>query len=105
MIREKKEGLDEDELMMLALDNGADDFSAEDEAFEIICAPENFRPLREALEAEGLEFVSAEITRIPDNEVTLTDEKDLKFMGLLLENLEEDDDVQNVYHNAANEEF
>ncbi|MBQ6947865.1 MAG: YebC/PmpR family DNA-binding transcriptional regulator [Clostridia bacterium] len=105
LIIEKKDGLDEDELMMLALDNGADDFNAEDEAFEIVCAPEAFRDLRLALEAEGLEFLSAEITRIPDNEVTLTDEKDLKFMGLLLENLEEDDDVQNVYHNAANEEF
>ena len=105
LIIEKAEGIDEDELMMLALDSGADDFNAEDEAFEIVCAPENFRALREALESEGYSFLSAEVTRIPDNEVTLTDEKEIKFMGLLIENLEEDDDVQNIYHNAANEEL
>ncbi|MBR5782793.1 MAG: YebC/PmpR family DNA-binding transcriptional regulator [Clostridia bacterium] len=105
LIIEKADGIDEDELMMLALDSGADDFTAEEEAFEIICAPENFHALREALEGEGYTFLSAEVTRIPDNEVTLTDEKDIKFMGLLIENLEDDDDVQNIYHNAANEDL
>lgn len=105
LIIEKAEGIDEDELMMFALDNGADDFSGEDEAYEIVCAPEAFGALRTALEAEGYSFLSAEVTRIPDNEVTLTDENDLKFMGLLLENLEDDDDVQNVYHNASNDEL
>ncbi len=105
LIIEKADGIDEDELMMFALDNGADDFNGEDEAYEIICAPENFGALRQALEGEGYAFLSAEITRIPDNEVTLTDEEDIKFMGLLIENLEEDDDVQNVYHNASNEDL
>ncbi len=105
LIIEKAENIDEDELMMYALDNGADDFSGEDEAYEIVCAPETFGTLRQALEGEGYSFLSAEVTRIPDNEVTLTDENDLKFMGLLLENLEDDDDVQNVYHNASNEDL
>ena len=105
LIIEKADGIDEDELMMFALDNGADDFNGEDEAYEIVCAPESFGALRTALESEGYTFLSAEVTRIPDNEVTLTDENDLKFMGLLLENLEDDDDVQNVYHNASNEDL
>lgn len=105
LIIEKSESIDEDELMMFVLDNGADDFNGEDEAYEIICAPESFGALRQALEGEGYCFLSAEVTRIPDNEVTLTDENDLKFMGLLLENLEDDDDVQNVYHNASNEDL
>ena len=105
LIIEKADDIDEDELMMLALDNGADDFNGEEEAYEIVCAPEAFGALRVALEEAGYSFLSAEVTRIPDNEVTLTDEKDIKFMGLLLDNLEEDDDVQNVYHNASNEEF
>ena len=90
---------------MTALDAGADDFNAEGDAFEIICDPAAFHGLREALEAAGYEFLSAEVTRIPDNEVTLTDEKDIKFMSLLLENLEDDDDVQNVWHNASNEDL
>lgn len=105
LIIEKKDGIDEDELMMTALDAGADDFNAEGDAFEIICDPAAFHGLREALEAAGYEFLSAEVTRIPDNEVTLTDEKDIKFMSLLLENLEDDDDVQNVWHNASNEDL
>ena len=105
LIIEKADGIDEDELMMQALDAGADDFNAEDDVFEIICAPEAFHALREALENAGYAFASAQVTRIPDNEVTLTDEKDIKFMGLLLENLEEDDDVQEVYHNASNEDL
>lgn len=105
LIIEKTEDIDEDELMMFALDNGADDFNTEGEAYEVICAPEQFHALREALENAGYAFISAEVTRIPDNEVTLTDEKDIKFMGLLIENLEDDDDVQNIYHNASNEDL
>ena len=90
---------DEDELMMAALDAGADDFNAEDDAYEIITSPENFSAVRQALEEAGYEFETAEITRLADNYVTLTDENDIKFMNLLLDALDDNDDVQNVAHN------
>ncbi len=89
----------EDELMMAALDAGADDFNVDDDAFEIITSPENFSAVRLALENAGYEFETAEITRVAENYVSLTDEKDIKFMNLLLEALEDNDDVQNVAHN------
>ena len=89
----------EDELMMAALDAGAVDFNADDDAFEIITSPENFSAVRLALENAGYEFETAEITRVAENYVSLTDEKDIKFMNLLLEALEDNDDVQNVAHN------
>jgi YebC/PmpR family DNA-binding regulatory protein len=96
-----KEDVDEDELMMCALDNGADDFDAEGEAFEIVTAPEQFSAVRVALEEAGYEFLTAEVTRIADNEVSLTDEKERFKMQLLLDALEDDDDVQKVAHNWA----
>ncbi len=96
-----KEDVDEDELMMCALDNGADDFDAEGDAFEIMTAPEQFSAVRQALEAAGYEFLTAEVTRIADNDVALTDEKDRFKMQLLLDALEDDDDVQKVAHNWA----
>ncbi len=89
----------EDELMMAALDAGADDFNVDDDAYEIITSPENFSAVRLALENAGYEFETAEITRVAENYVSLTDEKDIKFMNLLLEALEDNDDVQNVAHN------
>ena len=89
----------EDELMMAALDAGADDFNVDDDAFEIITSPENFYAVRLALENAGYEFETAESTRVAENYVSLTDEKDIKFMNLLLEALEDNDDVQNVAHN------
>ncbi|MBR6793552.1 MAG: YebC/PmpR family DNA-binding transcriptional regulator [Clostridia bacterium] len=96
-----KEDVDEDELMMCALDNGADDFDSEGEAFEILTAPEQFSAVRQALEAAGYEFLTAEVTRIADNDVALTDEKERFKMQLLLDALEDDDDVQKVAHNWA----
>ncbi len=96
-----KEDVDEDELMMCALDNGADDFDGEGDAFEIVTAPEQFSAVRQALEAAGYEFLTAEVTRIADNDVALTDEKDRFKMQLLLDALEDDDDVQKVAHNWA----
>ncbi|MBQ8893457.1 MAG: YebC/PmpR family DNA-binding transcriptional regulator [Clostridia bacterium] len=96
-----KEDVDEDELMMCALDNGADDFDAEGDAFEIMTSPENFSAVRVALENAGYEFLTAEVTRIADNDVSLTDEKDRFKMQLLLDALEDDDDVQKVAHNWA----
>ncbi len=94
-----KEEADEDELMMCALDNGADDFDAEGDAFEILTAPENFSAVRTALEEAGYSFLTAEVTRIADNDVSLTDEKERFKMQLLLDALEDDDDVQKVAHN------
>ena len=96
-----KEDVDEDELMMCALDNGADDFDAEGEAFEILTAPESFSDVRVALEEAGYEFLTAEVTRIADNDVSLTDEKERFKMQLLLDALDDDDDVQKVAHNWA----
>lgn len=94
-----KENADEDELMMCALDAGADDFNVEEEIYEIQTSPENFSAVRQALEEAGYTFETAEITRIAENYVSLTDEKDIKFMNLLLEALDDNDDVQDVAHN------
>ncbi len=93
-----KEGADEDECMMAALDAGADDFSAEDEYFEISTAPNDMGKVRDALEG-SFKIESAEVMRIPQTSVTLTDELDLKNMNKLIEMLEDNDDVQNVWHN------
>ena len=96
-----KEGADEDEVMMTALDAGADDFSAEEEeVFEITTPPYEVGTVREALENAGYTIESAEASRIPQTEVTLTDEEDIKNMNKLIEMLEDNDDVQNVYHNG-----
>lgn len=88
-----------DDLMMLALDSGAEDFSEEEDSFEILTDPDNFSQVREALEKEGIAMVQAEVTMIPQTWVELTDEKDIKNMNRTLDLLDEDDDVQEVYHN------
>ena len=90
--------LDSDEFMLMALDAGAEDFSAEDDSFEIITAPDDFSAVREKLEKQNIPMVSAELTMIPQTKVKLTDEEDIKKMNKLLDLLEEDDDVQAVYH-------
>ena len=91
--------MDADELMMIALDSGAEDFSEEEESFEIITAPDDFSAVREALEAAGVPMLEAEVTMIPQNWVELTNEDDIKKMNRILDLLDEDDDVQAVYHN------
>lgn len=91
--------MDPDELMMLALDAGAEDFSEEEDSFEIISEPDDFSAVREALEKEGIPMAGAEVTMIPQTWVELTDEGDLKKMNKTLDLLDEDDDVQAVYHN------
>ncbi|GAE89441.1 YebC/PmpR family DNA-binding transcriptional regulator [Acetivibrio straminisolvens] len=96
---EKSDKVKEDDLMMKALDLGAEDFTAEDEYFEIITAPEDFSKVREGLEQDGYEFVEAEVEMVPQTTTTLTDQKQIDFMDRLIENLEDLDDVQNVYHN------
>lgn len=91
--------MDADELMMAALDAGAEDFAEEDESYEIYTAPDDFSAVREALEAAGIPMLEAEITMIPQNWVELTDEEAIKKMSRILDLLDEDDDVQAVYHN------
>ena len=99
IIIEKKEGLDEDEVMMAALDAGAEDFNSEEEVFEITTAMEDFSDVREALEGAGYEFMSAELTMIPDTYTELSME-DAEKVQNLIDKLEDDDDVQDVYSNA-----
>ena len=91
----------EDDLMMLALDAGAEDFESDDECYTITTSPEDFSKVRESLEAEGIEFLEAEVQMVPTTYVTL-DEKAQERMEKLLENLDELDDVMNVYHNSEN---
>jgi YebC/PmpR family DNA-binding regulatory protein len=99
IIIERKDSIDEDEVMMAALDAGAEDFNAEEEVFEIITAVEEFGTVREALEKAGYEFMSAELTMIPDTLTTLNME-DAEKVQKLIDKLEDDDDVQDVYSNA-----
>lgn len=103
IIVSKTEAVDEDTLMMDALDSGADDFSADGDFYEISTAPEDFHTVRDALEQKGYSFESAEIEKIPQTNVKLTDEHDILMMEKLLESLEDNDDVQNVYHNWEEE--
>ena len=91
--------MDADDLMMMALDAGAEDFSEEEDSFEVITAPDDFSAVREALEAENIPMASAEETMIPQTYVSLTDEKDITNIQRILDLLDEDDDVQEVYHN------
>lgn len=91
--------IDEDALMEAALEAGAGDFSADEDAFEISCECDDLNTVREALEAAGYNVESAEEDRIPTSYITLDSEDDIKNMNLLLEHLEDSDDVQEVYHN------
>lgn len=90
---------DPDELMMQALDAGAEDFSEEEDSYEIITDPDSFEEVREALEKLGIPMLSAEVTMLPQNYVALTDETAIKNLQRTLDLLEDDDDVQAVYHN------
>ena len=96
----EKDGRDEEEMMMMALDAGAEDFNSdEDEVFVITTTPEDFGTVREALEAQGIEFLEASVKMIPDT-YTATNEEDAKKFQKMLDLLDDDDDVQEVYHNA-----
>ena len=96
----EKADRDEDEMMMMALDAGAEDFNAdEDEVFVITTAPEDFSAVREALEEQGVEFLEAAVKMIPDTYTEIDEEAAKKFQKML-DLLEDDDDVQEVYHNA-----
>ena len=91
--------MDPDELMMMALDAGAEDFAEEEDSYEVITAPEDFSQVRDALEKAGIEMLEADVTMIPQTWVELTAEEDIKRMNRLLDLLDADDDVQAVYHN------
>ena len=100
IIVEKTDKYEEEELMMLALDFGADDFIVQEDSFEIYIAPENFSEVRQKLEDAGIEMVTAEVTMIPQTIVDVTDEEVIKKFTKMLDMFDEDDDVQDVYHNA-----
>lgn len=94
----EKDGIDEDTITMDALEAGAEDFSAEDECYEITTAPEDFHAVRDALEGK-YEFVSAEVTMVPQTMTELTDDDQILKMQKMIDTLEDSDDVQNIYHN------
>ena len=98
------EDKDPDELMMDALDAGADDFDAGEDAAEVTTSPENFTAVCEALEKKGYKFISADVAQVPSTTTALTDPDQLVQMGKLLDALEDNDDVQNVWHSLENEE-
>ncbi|MBQ8653333.1 MAG: YebC/PmpR family DNA-binding transcriptional regulator [Clostridia bacterium] len=101
LVVERTPGMDEDEMMMMALDAGAEDVNSEEpDVFEIYTAPNDFSAVREALEQQGLTFLSAEVNKIPQNTVAVTDPDTVLKIQKLLDMLEDNDDVQNVYHNA-----
>lgn len=102
VIADEDDEIDEDKLMETALEAGAEDFAAEEGAFEIYTEPDDLFFVKEALEKAGYTIFSAEQTKVPSTYVTLENEDDIKFMGLLIERLEDDDDVMNVYHNWEN---
>ncbi len=90
---------DGDDLMMMALDAGAEDFTEEDDSFEILTSPDDFSAVRESLEKEGISMADAQVTMIPQTYVALTEEQDIYGINKILTLLDEDDDVQEVYHN------
>lgn len=104
VIEREDADIDEDTLMEHALEAGASDFQADDDAFEIITEPDDFSAVRDDLEAKGYIFASAEVEQVPDTYVSLTDEDAIKNMTRLLDMLDENDDVQSVWHNWENNE-
>ena len=95
----EREDLDEDTVMMDALDSGAADMVADDECFEIYTDPADFGVVLEKLEEKGYAFLSAKVEMVPQNYVKLTDEADIRNMEKLIDSMEDNDDIQNVYHN------
>lgn len=98
VIEKSSTNMTEDDLMMEAIEAGAENFEADEEFYEITTAPQDFSTVREALEAKGLEFLDAEVKMVPQNYIELEGDA-AKKMGLIIENLEDNDDVQNIWHN------
>ncbi len=99
VINNEDEELDEETVMMDALDAGAADFEADGPVFEVTCDPNDFNAVVAALEGKGYHFVSAEIEMVPQNYIKLTDLDDIKSMEKMLDIMEDNDDIQNVWHN------
>ena len=95
----ESEGLDEDTVMEAALEAGAEDFNAEDGVYEITTAPNDLGAVRDALEAAGYSFLSAEVAYVPTTTTLLSDPDDITKMEKLIDILEENDDVQDIWHN------
>ena len=93
--------MDSDDLMMTVLDAGAEDFNEEEDSYEVLTAPEDFSDVRLKMEEAGIPMVSAEVTMIPQNYVELTDDEAIKKMNIIIDRLDEDEDVQQVYHNLS----
>ncbi|MCQ2429669.1 MAG: YebC/PmpR family DNA-binding transcriptional regulator [Clostridia bacterium] len=102
VITDEDDEYDEDTLMEQALDAGAEDFSGSEGVYEITTEPDDVYAIADDLKAKGYNITSAEVTKLPSTYVAIEDEENLKFMGLLLDNLDEDDDVLDVYHNWEN---
>ena len=101
IIIEKTDEIDEDELMMVALDAGAEDMVVNDDSFEILTEPSAYTDVHGALTDAGYEFVSSEIEYVPSMEAAPKDEKDLKKLKKMIDILEDNDDVQQVHHNCS----
>ena len=99
IIDREEVSMDSDELMMTALDAGAEDFVEEEDSYTILTSPDDFSQVREASEAAGIPMVEAQVEMIPQTYVDLTDEEDIKNLNRILDMLDDDDDVQEVYHN------
>jgi len=99
VIMVERDECDEDELTALVIDAGAEDIISSEDGFEIITAPEDFSSVRNAVEQSGINALSAEIAKIPQTKTALANPDDIKRMNKLLDLLDEDDDVQEVYHN------
>jgi len=95
----EKDGKDEDETMMVCLEAGAEDIDTEGDVFEVYTAPDDFGAVNDALEAAGYKILSAEVEMVPQNYTKLTDEDDIKNMQKMLDMMEDNDDIQNVWHN------
>ena len=91
--------MDADDLMMSALDAGAEDFNEEEDCFEVLTSPDDLEAVRSALEAENIPMAEAEVTMIPQNYVELSADEDITNINRILDLLDDDDDVQQVYHN------
>ncbi len=102
IIIEKDDAIDEDALMEVSLESGAEDFVADDEVYEIYTEPADLAAVKDAITAAGYTVASAELDKIPSSYVTLESEEDIKNMNLLIEHLEDNDDVQDIYHNWEN---
>ena len=104
IIDNEERELDEDSVMMAALDAGADDCVTDEDTFIVYTDPDEFQAVADALEKQDFNFLSAQVEMVPQNYVKLTDEGDIKNMAKMLEMFEDNDDVQNVWHNWENEE-